>query len=59
MLRAEERSLPGSQTFYTQSWAPPYNQLSLSTAYYWLGVSPDPQVIFLSMYASSASPTLI
>lgn len=58
MLRAVERSLPGSPPFYTSSWAPPYNQTSVSVPHCWLGVSPDPQVVYLSVCASLASPTL-
>lgn len=58
MLRAEERSLPGSQLAHTLPWAPPHRQLSLSAAHCQRGASPDPQVVFLSMRASPASPTL-
>lgn len=58
MLSAEERSLPGSQPSRTLSWAPPHNSLSLRAAHCQLGASPDPQVVFLRMCTSSASPTL-
>lgn len=37
---------------------PPYNQPPLSVPHCWLGVSSDPQVVYLSVCASLASPTL-
>lgn len=48
MLRAEEAPLPGSPTFCTLTGTPPSQ----------LGVSPHPETMLLSRYASSASPTL-